>query len=188
MNSAIHLIPPLTDDAVLALRAGDRVRISGVIYTARDAAHRRLVGALKRGEPPPFDLRGAILYYVGPTPPRPGQVIGSAGPTTAERMDPYTPYLHSLGLKATIGKGKRGPEVKEALRQHKAVYLAAIGGAAAFLMKAIREARVIAYEDLGTEAIRRLVVEDFPAFVINDCHGGDYYQEGIKAYATGGKP
>jgi fumarate hydratase subunit beta len=179
----IRIETPLTDEAVERLRAGDRVLISGVIYTARDAAHKRMVEALQRGEPPPFDLKGQIIYYVGPTPPKPGQVIGSAGPTTAIRMDKYVEPLLQLGLKGMIGKGYRSPQVKELLVKYKAVYFAAVGGVAVLLAKAIKSSEVIAYEDLGTEAIRRLIVEDFPVIVANDIYGGDIFEEGRRRFA-----
>jgi fumarate hydratase subunit beta len=179
----IRIETPLTDETVERLRAGDRVLISGVIYTARDAAHKRMVEALQRGEPPPFDLKGQIIYYVGPTPPKPGQVIGSAGPTTAIRMDKYVEPLLQLGLKGMIGKGYRSPQVKELLVKYKAVYFAAVGGVAVLLAKAIKSSEVIAYEDLGTEAIRRLVVEDFPVIVANDIYGGDIFEEGRRRFA-----
>lgn len=178
-----EVVTPLSDEDVEALRSGDRVRISGVIYTARDAAHARLAALIDRGEPLPFDVRGQIIYYTGPSPARPGDIVGSIGPTTASRMDKYTPALLALGLKGTIGKGYRGPAVKEALQRHRAVYFGAIGGAGAVLSRHVKALEVIAYEDLGTEAVRRLVVEDFPAIVINDCHGGDLYEEGRKVYA-----
>jgi len=168
------------------LRAGDAVLISGTMYTARDAAHKRLITALEQCDPLPFDVAGQILYYVGPTPAPPGRVIGAAGPTTSYRMDLYTPKLLELGLKVMIGKGKRSEEVKAAMLKHGAVYLAAIGGAGALLGQAIKEVEIIAYPDLGTEAIRRLVVEDFPATVINDLAGSDLYEEGRKQYARGG--
>ena len=155
----------------------------GVIYTARDAAHARLAALIARGEPLPFDVRGQIIYYTGPSPARPGDIVGSIGPTTASRMDSYTPALLALGLKGTIGKGYRSPAVKEALRRHRAVYFGAIGGAGAVLSRHVKGLEVIAWEDLGTEAVRRLVVEGFPAIVINDCHGGDLYEEGRKVYA-----
>jgi len=143
----IKIETPLTDEIVERLRAGDRVLISGVIYTARDAAHKRMVEALQRGEPPPFDLKGQIIYYVGPTPPKPGQVIGSAGPTTAIRMDKYVEPLLQLGLKGMIGKGYRSPQVKELLVKYKAVYFAAVGGVAVLLARAIKSSEVIAYEE-----------------------------------------
>lgn len=179
----IRIETPLTDETVERLRAGDRVLISGVIYTARDAAHKRMVEALQKGEPPPFDLNGQIIYYVGPTPPKPGQVIGSAGPTTAIRMDKYVEPLLQLGLKGMIGKGYRSPQVKELLVKYKAVYFAAVGGVAVLLARAIKSSEVIAYEDLGTEAIRRLVVEDFPVIVANDIYGGDIFEEGRGRFA-----
>jgi fumarate hydratase subunit beta len=178
-----EVTPPLTDADVEALASGDRVRITGVLYTARDAAHGRLLPLVERGERLPVDLRGQIIYYTGPSPARPGEVVGSIGPTTAGRMDRYTPALLALGLKGTIGKGARSETVKEALRRHRAVYFGAVGGAGAVLSRFVREVQVVAYEDLGTEAIRRLVVEGFPAIVINDCHGGDLYEEGARQYA-----
>jgi fumarate hydratase subunit beta len=175
--------PPLSDADVEALRAGDRVRITGVLYTARDAAHGRLLPLVQRGEALPVDLRGQIIYYTGPSPARPGEVVGSIGPTTGGRMDPYTPALLALGLKGTIGKGARSAAVKDALREHRGVYFGAIGGAGAVLSRFVKRLEVVAYADLGTEAIRRLEVEDFPAIVVNDCHGGDLYQDGQRAYA-----
>jgi len=184
----IRLTPPLTDDDVRRLRIGDHVRFTGVIYTARDAAHKRLIELMQRGEPLPIDLRGQVLYYVGPTPPRPGQVIGSAGPTTAMRLDPYTPAMLELGVKAIIGKGGRGPEVREALKRYRAVYCIAVGGTGALLSQHIKRAEVIAFEDLGTEAIRRLEVEDFPAIVVNDVEGRDLLEEGRKQYRTSDRP
>jgi fumarate hydratase subunit beta len=174
---------PLTDADVQALKAGDRVRITGVIYTARDAAHGRLWPLIEGRQPLPIDVKGAIIYYTGPSPARPGEVVGSVGPTTASRMDKFTPALLGLGLKGTIGKGYRGQAVKDALRQHTGVYFGAIGGAGAVLSRHVKALEVVAYEDLGTEAIRRLRVEGFPAIVVNDCHGGDLYQDGQKAYA-----
>jgi fumarate hydratase subunit beta len=174
---------PLTDADVESLRAGDRVRISGIVYTARDAAHGRLFPLIEKGERLPIDVRGAIIYYTGPSPAKPGEVIGSVGPTTASRMDKFTPALLELGLKATIGKGYRGQAVKDALKRYKGVYFGAIGGAGAVLSRHVKKVDLVAYEDLGTEAIRRLLVEGFPAIVINDCHGGDLYQEGRRQYA-----
>ncbi len=171
----VALTTPLSEQEVKALHAGQRVLISGVIYTARDAAHKRMTDALAAGEELPFDVRGQVIYYVGPTPTPPGRVIGSAGPTTAGRMDRYTPALLARGLRGMIGKGPRSEEVKEALRRYGAAYFGAIGGAGALLSRCIVSAEVIAYEDLGAEAVRRLVVEEFPAVVINDCHGGDAY-------------
>ncbi|MBI4269241.1 MAG: Fe-S-containing hydro-lyase [Candidatus Rokubacteria bacterium] len=181
-----EITTPLSDVDVESLRAGDRVRISGVLYTARDAAHGRLLPLIEKGEPLPFDPRGQIIYYTGPSPARPGSVVGSIGPTTASRMDKYVPALLKLGLKGTIGKGYRSQAVKDALRQHRALYLGAIGGAGAVLSQFVKKLEVIAYEDLGTEAIRRLEVEGFPAIVLYDCHGGDLYQDGQKAYARPG--
>jgi fumarate hydratase subunit beta len=177
---------PLSDADVGSLKAGDRVRISGVLYTARDAAHGRLWPLIERGERLPIDVAGAIIYYTGPSPARPGDVVGSVGPTTASRMDKFTPALLKLGLKGTIGKGYRGETVKDALKQYRGVYFGAIGGAGAVLSQHVKKLEVVAYEDLGTEAIRRLEVEAFPAIVINDCHGGDLYQDGQKAYAREG--
>lgn len=177
---------PLTDADAESLKAGDRVRITGVIYTGRDAAHGRLQALIDKGEKLPIDVRGQIIYYTGPSPARPGDVVGSIGPTTASRMDTFTPALLALGLKGTIGKGYRGDTVKSALREHKAVYFGSIGGAGAVLSRFIKKLEIVAYEDLGTEAIRRLEVEGFPAIVLNDCHGGDLYQDGQKQYAREG--
>jgi fumarate hydratase subunit beta len=178
-----YITTPLSDADVESLKAGDRVRITGVLYTARDAAHGRLLPLIEKGEPLPIDVKGAIIYYTGPTPPQPGQVIGAIGPTTASRMDKFTPALLKLGLKATIGKGYRGQAVKDALKQFKGIYFGTVGGAGALLSQHIKKAEFVAYEDLGTEAIRRLEVEEFPAIVLNDCHGGDLYQDGQKQYA-----
>jgi len=178
----VRITTPLTDESVAALRAGDRVLISGVLITARDAAHKRLVECLDRGDDLPFDIRGQVIYYVGPTPARPGQVIGSAGPTTAYRMDAFTPRLLAEGLKGAIAKGARSAEVIEAFQRYRGVYLAATGGAAALLSKRIVSCEVIAYDDLGPEAVRRLVVEDFPVIVVNDIHGEDYYRTGPREY------
>jgi len=182
MADPVKISPPLTDEIVTMLKAGDRVIITGVIYTGRDMAHKFLVEGHQKGEKPPFDLAGQILYYTGPTPASPGRPIGSAGPTTSYRMDKYTPYLLELGLKGMIGKGPRGQEVKDAIKQHKAVYFAAIGGAGALISKAIRKAEVIAYPELGTEAVMRLEVEDFPAVVVNDVYGNDLYQIGVEKH------
>jgi len=176
------VITPLTAEVVQGLRVGEQVSISGVIYTARDAAHKRLMQALDRGESLPFDLKGQTLYYMGPSPAKPGQVIGSAGPTTSGRLDAYTPGLIAAGLRAMIGKGSRSPEVKESMREHQAVYFAAIAGAGALVAKTILSAEVIAYSDLGPEAILRLEIKDFPAIVVNDIYGGDMYQEGKARY------
>lgn len=171
------LTTPLKDEDLNKLTSGDVVLLSGQIYTGRDAAHKRLIEALDQGRPLPFDLKGTAIYYVGPTPPPPGRPIGSAGPTTSGRMDSYAPRLHDLGLKATIGKGKRSKEVREALQRNTAVYFGATGGAGALLSKCITASEVVAYEELGAEAIRRLTVEDFPLLVINDAHGGELYAQ-----------
>ena len=173
---------PLADDMIAALRVGDQVELTGVLYTARDAAHQRMVAALAAGEPLPLDVRGQVFYYVGPTPARPGQVIGSAGPTTAMRMDPFTIPLLERGLKGMIGKGNRGPEVREALQRCRAVYFMTPGGIGALLSKYIRSVQVAAYEDLGAEAIRRLTVENFPVIVANDIRGGDLFEHGKALY------
>ena len=177
----------IKEEVIEKLTVGTRVTISGVVYTARDAAHHRLVQALDRGDRLPFDLKGQTLYYMGPSPARPGQVIGSAGPTTSQRMDRYTPRLIAAGIKAMIGKGSRSPEVREAIRKHKAVYLVTTGGAGALLAKTIRQAEVIAYEDLGAEAILRLTVENFPAIVANDIYGEDLFEQGKAEYQRGRK-
>ncbi len=174
--------PPFTDEDIAQLRAGDHVRFYGTIYTARDAAHRRMVQALQERKPLPMDIRGQIIYYVGPTPARPGRVIGSAGPTTSMRLDPFTPALLEQGLKVIIGKGGRGSVVKKALQDNKAVYLLAIGGAGALLSGTIKSMDVIAYEDLGTESIKKLEVEGFPAIVACDMYGGDLLLAGKEAY------
>jgi fumarate hydratase subunit beta len=173
---------PLDEETVKKLKAGDQVFITGVIYTARDAAHKRMVEALDKGEKLPFDITNQTIYYMGPTPAKPGQAIGSAGPTTSGRMDTYAPRLMAAGLKGMIGKGNRSQAVKDAMKKHKAVYFAAIGGAGALISKSIKKAEVIAYEDLGAEAIRRLEVENFPATVINDINGGDLYEQGKAKY------
>lgn len=172
-----RLGPPLTDDDVRSLHAGDVVLVSGTVFAARDAAHQRFMELLDRGESLPFDPAGAIVYYVGPTPQRPGNPIGAAGPSTAMRMDPYTPRLLELGLKAILGKGGRGPGMAEAFRRHTAVYLAALGGGGALGARHVRAQRVIAFEDLGPEAVREVELEDFPAWVINDAEGRDFYAE-----------
>jgi len=177
-----RITPPLTDDDVSLLKIGDKVLITGYIYTARDAAHKRLVELIKKDESLPFDIKGQIIYYVGPTPAKPGYVIGSAGPTTSYRMDPYTPPLLELGLKGMIGKGQRGKEVREAMKKYRAVYFEAVGGAGALLSRKIKSVEVIAYEDLGTEAIRKLYVEDFPVIVANDIYGSDLFTEGKSKY------
>ncbi|MFW5857949.1 MAG: Fe-S-containing hydro-lyase [Planctomycetota bacterium] len=174
-DGVLTLTPPLDEAAARSLRAGDRVRLSGIVYTARDAAHRRICEALARGEAPPFPLEGAVIYYVGPTPGAPGQVLGAAGPTTSYRMDPHAPALLERGLRGMIGKGDRAADVVDAMRRHGAVYFAATGGAGALLARCIREAEVIAYPDLGPEAVRRLRVEAFPALVAIDATGNSLY-------------
>ena len=186
MDKLVHLKTPLSVKDIEPLRSGDRVTISGIVYAARDAAHRRLLELIASGTDLPIPVEGQVLYYVGPSPAPPGRVIGAAGPTTSYRMDPYTPKLLELGLKGMIGKGRRSEEVKEAMVQYRAVYMAAIGGAGALMAGAIKEARVVAYEDLGPEAIRRLVVEKLPAFVVNDTVGNDLYLEGQKEYRIKG--
>jgi fumarate hydratase subunit beta len=179
----MELTTPLTDDVIEQLRAGDKVSITGVIYVGRDAAHKRLVAALDAGEPLPFDPEGQVIYYMGPAPAKPGDPIGSAGPTTSYRMDPYAGQMMEAGLKGMIGKGNRSMPVREAMQKHKAIYMSAIGGAGALIAKSIKKADVIAYDDLGAEALRRLEVEDCPAIVVNDIYGGDAYEDGMKKYS-----
>lgn len=173
---------PLTPADLADLKAGDRVELTGTLYTARDAAHKRMIEAVERGEKLPFELQGQTIYYAGPTPPKPGQVIGSAGPTTSGRMDPYAPKLIELGLKGMIGKGRRNRAVKEAIVQHGAVYFAAVGGAAALIARSVRTSEVIGYGDLGPEAIYRLGVQRFPVVVINDMYGEDLYETGERRF------
>jgi fumarate hydratase subunit beta len=173
---------PLNDDTLKDIKAGDNLLLTGVIYAARDAAHKRMVEALDQGKALPFDIKGATVYYMGPSPTRPGRVIGSAGPTTSGRMDAYAPRLIAEGLKGMIGKGQRSKAVKDAMVKHKAVYLGAIGGAGAIISKSIKKSEVVAYEELGAEAVRRLEVEDFPVTVVNDIYGGDLYEEGKATY------
>jgi len=173
---------PLTEKTLADLKAGENVLLSGVLYVARDAAHRRMIEALDKGQPLPFDIKSQTLYYMGPSPAPPGKVIGSAGPTTSVRMDAYTPRLLAAGLKGMIGKGVRSPAVKDSIKKYKAVYLAAVGGAGALISKTIIKSEVVAYPDLGPEAILRLEVKDFPVTVINDIYGGDLYVEGKKKY------
>ncbi|UJS16871.1 MAG: Fe-S-containing hydro-lyase [Candidatus Jettenia sp.] len=182
MSEILYLKTSMIENDIPRLRIGNKVMISGVIYTARDAAHKRLVELIDQGKELPFDVRNQIIYYVGPSPARPGNPIGSCGPTTSYRMDVYTPQLLSKGLKATIGKGNRSQRVIEAMVHYKAVYFAATGGAAALLAKAIKKADVIAYKDLGAEAIMRLEVENFPVVVANDIYGNDLYKEGVAKY------
>ena len=178
----IKINTPLTHEDAKKLKAGDSCLISGVIYTARDAAHKRLCELVAKGEPLPLDIKDAVIYFVGPTPAKPGQVIGSAGPTTSYRMDAYSPVLISQGQTGMIGKGARGPEVIEAMKKFGAVYFGVIGGCGALLSKCIKKAEVIAYDDLGAEAIRKLEVEDFPAVVVIDSEGNNLYETGRNAY------
>ena len=173
---------PIDDKTARELKSGDYVYITGTIYTARDAAHKRMYEALEKGEKLPFDVKNNVIYYMGPSPAREGRPIGSAGPTTATRMDKYAPALLDLGLKGMIGKGKRRQNVKDSMIKNGAVYFAAVGGAGAILSKCIRESEVIAYDDLGTEAIRKLYVEDFPAIVVIDSEGNDQYETSVLEY------
>ena len=173
---------PFDETTARSLRAGDRVLISGTILAARDAAHKRLVETLDRGEPLPVDLKGAVVYYLGPSPARPGHPIGAAGPTTSGRMDAYTPRLLKQGLKGMIGKGYRSPDVIKAMEEFGVPYLAAVGGAGALIARSIRKYTVLAYEDLGPEAVAAMEVEDFPAIVVIDCLGGNYYEAGQAPY------
>lgn len=177
-----RITTPLTEEKVRDLKAGDQVLLSGVIYTARDAAHKRLVELLDEGKELPIDVKDAIIYYVGPTPTKPGMAFGSGGPTTSYRMDPYAPRLLDQGLKGMIGKGLRSEEVVESMKKNKAVYFGAIGGAAAVIGKSVKKAELVAYEDLGSEAIRRLEVEDFPVVVVIDSEGNNLYDQGQQAY------
>lgn len=177
-----HITAPISKEVSRTLRAGDYIYITGTIYTARDAAHKRMDEALSKGEPLPINITGQAIYYMGPSPAREGRPIGSAGPTTASRMDRYAPKLLDLGLTAMIGKGKRSPEVLEAIVRNESVYLAAVGGAGALLSKCIKSSEVVAYDDLGTEAIRRLEVENFPVIVVADCEGNNLYETAIKEY------
>ncbi len=173
---------PLTDEIVKDLKSGDEVLLNGVMYVGRDAAHKKLVASLDKGEKLPLDLKGATIFFMGPSPARPGRPIGSAGPTTSYRMDSYSPRLMAEGLKGMIGKGMRSQAVKDAMKEYKAVYFGAIGGAGALISKSIKKADVLAYDELGAEALRRLEVEDFPATVVNDIYGGDLYEEGKAKY------
>lgn len=184
MAQPIRINTPLTEDFARKLKAGDSVLITGIIYTARDAAHKRLVDALDRGQELPVDIKDQIVYYVGPSPAKPGQPIGAAGPTTSGRMDAYTPRLLAVGLRGMIGKGYRSAEVVDAMKKHGAVYFAATGGAAALIAKAVKKYEVVAYADLGTEAIAKMTVEDFPAIVVIDSEGNNYYEEGQKQYRS----
>jgi len=183
MTEPIVLKPPLTDADVEKLNIGEKIFITGVIYTGRDAAHKRLMDLIEKGEKLPVDLKGQVIYYVGPAPAKPGKPIGSAGPTTSGRMDAFSPRLMEMGLKAMIGKGMRSQPVIDAMKKYKAVYLAATGGAASLIARSIKKAEVVAYEDLGPESISRLEVENFPCVVVNDTRGNDLYKEGAKKYA-----
>jgi fumarate hydratase subunit beta len=169
---------PLSDDLLKGLRAGDELLLTGVMYVGRDAAHKRMIEALQAGKPLPVDLKGQTIYFMGPTPAKPGKAIGSAGPTSSYRMDTYSPRLIAEGLKGMIGKGMRSKEVKEAMKKYRAVYLGAVGGAGALISSCIRKVEVVAYDDLGPEALRRIEVEDFPVTVVNDMYGGDLYEDG----------
>lgn len=180
-----HISVPLEAGAAASLRTGDYVYLTGIIYTARDAAHKRMYEALEKGEQLPLELKNNIIYYMGPSPARPGKSIGSAGPTTASRMDKYTPALLNLGLKGMIGKGKRSTAVKEAVMRNGAVYFAAVGGAGALLSRAVIDSQVIAYDDLGTEAIHRLEVKNFPVIVVMDAQGNDLYETAVREYSKG---
>lgn len=174
----IYLDAPLSREDIEPLKTGDVVRLSGVIHTARDAAHARMAEAIERGDSLPFDPEGQVVYFTGPAPARPGHALGPAGPTTASRMDSYSPLLIERGLRGMIGKGLRSKEVRESMQKHGCVYFGAVEGTAALLARCVKEAEVVAYEDLGAEAVRRLVVEDFPVVVVNDLYGGDLYVEG----------
>lgn len=180
--ATVYLNTPVSAEEISKLEIGDQVFISGVIYTARDAAHKRLVELVQEGKDLPFDIKDQFIYFVGPTPAKPGKVIGSAGPTTSYRMDSYSPTLLDLGLRGMIGKGSRSKEVKDSMVKNKAVYMAAVGGAAALIARTIKKAEVIAYDDLGPEAIRRLEVENFPAIVVNDVKGNDLYVQGAEKF------
>lgn len=182
MSNRIELTTPFTDEMIKSLKAGDMVYISGVVYTSRDAAHKRMCEMLEEDKPMPFDFQGAAVYYAGPCPPKPGKPIGSVGPTTSGRMDLYSPQLIEKGLRVMIGKGLRNKEVVDAIVEHSGVYFAAIGGAAALMGKSVESAEVVAFEDLGTEAVRRLVVKNLPVIVAIDCRGNNMYEEGRRKY------
>jgi fumarate hydratase subunit beta len=182
MSDPVRMTTPLSEEDLGKLKIGDKVLLNGVIYTGRDAAHKRLFDLIQQGKELPIDVRGQVIYYVGPSPAKPGQAIGSAGPTTSYRMDTFSPKLMELGLKGMIGKGNRSKEVVEAMKKYKAIYFGATGGAGALIARSIKKSEIVAYEDLGPEAIRRLEVEDFPAVVINDTKGNDLYEEGAKKY------
>lgn len=174
---------PLTDEQIKNLRAGAKVSLNGEIYVARDAAHKKIVEAIDKGEKLPFEIKGAVIYYMGPSPAKPGNPIGACGPTTSGRMDQYTPKLLKLGLKAMIGKGLRSKEVKDSIVENKAVYFSAIGGAGSFYADKVKKEEVLAYEELGAEALRKLTVSDFLVVVVNDIHGGDLYEDGARKYS-----
>ena len=180
----IRITTPLNKEEVVKLHSGDYVYISGIIYSARDAAHKRMYEAMERGEQLPFDIKDNVIYYLGPTPAREGQVIGSAGPTTASRMDKYTPSLLDSGLNGMIGKGKRSQEVIDSIVRNKAVYFAAVGGAGALLSKCIKKSEIIAYDDLGTEAIRKMEVKDFPVIVVIDSEGNNLYETAVEQFLS----
>ncbi len=182
MDRTVKLSTPLKTEDLGDLRIGDRVVLNGIVYSARDAAHQRLVELLNKSEPLPFNLNGQVIYYVGPTPAKSGKPVGAAGPTSSYRMDPYAPLLIEKGLKGMIGKGARNQDVREAMQKFKAVYFAAIGGAGALIARSILSAEIVAYPELGTEAIRKMEVRDFPVIVANDIHGGDLYDAGVKTY------
>jgi len=185
----MKITAPLTDEAIASLHAGDKVEIWGVIYVGRDAAHKRMIESLDKGEPLPFDPHGQVIYYMGPSPTPPGYVIGSAGPTTSGRMDAYTPRLLEAGLKGMIGKGNRSKEVRAAIVKNRAVYFAATGGVAALISLTVKKSETIAYSELGAEAVLRLEVEGFPVIVVNDIYGGDAYEQGKEKYkVTTGTP
>ncbi len=177
-----RITTPVSDEVIAKLKSGDSIFITGYLYTGRDSAHKKLIDLITEGKELPIDVKGQFIYYVGPTPARPGKPIGSAGPTTSYRMDSYAPTLYELGLKGSIGKGARNEEVKDALKKYKGVYVASVGGAGALISKSIEEAEIIAYPELGPEAIRRIKVKDFPCIIINDMYGGDLYEEGKKQF------
>ena len=182
MAEAKQVVTPLTDEVVRSLKCGDMVNVSGVIYTGRDAAHKIMVEMLERGEQLPVDFRGQVIYYAGPTPAKPGRVIGSCGPTTSGRMDAYSPAMMEQGLKGMIGKGPRSKEVVDAMVRNNVVYFAAIGGAAALIADSVKECEVVAFDDLGPEAIRRLRVENYPCIVAIDSAGNNLYEQGVEQY------
>lgn len=178
----VYLDTPLSQESVSSLVAGDEVYINGIIYVARDAAHKRFLNLLNQGEEPPIDMKNHIIFYAGPTPPRPGQVFGAIAPTTASRMDPYTPAMFRYGVKGVIGKGPRSEDVKDACVSYNAVCFAAIGGLSALLAKKVMSSEIVAYDDLGPEAVRKIIVKDFPVLVVYDSHGNDLYEQEIKKY------